>query len=101
MHSFYCAGGKIGEVAGVFLAEKHSPDAGPEAPDAVPVRPVCRLPGSGRVRQRTPGTGRRLECPVCLVRCPRVLQCSLGLSPVSTGRSGAQRPVTLRTCRPL
>jgi len=39
-------------------------DAGPEAPDAVLVRPVCRLPGSARVRHRTPGTGRRLERPV-------------------------------------
>ena len=24
---FYCAGGKFGEVTGVFLTEKHSPDA--------------------------------------------------------------------------
>ena len=61
MHIFYCAGGKIGEVAGVFLAEKHSPDAGPEAPDAMPVRPMCRLPDSARVRHQTPGTRRRLE----------------------------------------
>jgi len=27
MHIFYCADGKFGEVAGVFLIEKHSPDA--------------------------------------------------------------------------
>jgi len=32
--------GNFGEVAGLFLAEKHSPDAGPEAPDAVSVCPV-------------------------------------------------------------
>ena len=25
---FYCAGGKFGEVVGVFLTEKYSPDAG-------------------------------------------------------------------------
>jgi len=25
---FYCAGGKFGEVAEVFLTEKHSPDTG-------------------------------------------------------------------------
>ena len=61
---FYCAGGKIGEVAGVFLVEEHSPDAGSEAPDAVSECPVCRLPGSARVRHRTPGTGRKLERPV-------------------------------------
>ena len=36
MNIFYCAGGKFREVAG-------SPDAGPEAPDAVPARPVCCL----------------------------------------------------------
>jgi len=56
--------GKIGEVVGVFLTEKHSPDVGLEAQDAVSVRPVCRLPGSTRVRHWTPGTGRRLEHPV-------------------------------------
>jgi len=28
MKCFYCAGGKFREVAGVFLTEKHSPDAG-------------------------------------------------------------------------
>jgi len=27
VHIFYCAGGNFGEVVGVFLAEKHSPDA--------------------------------------------------------------------------
>ena len=65
VHIFYCAGGNFfGEVAGVFLAEEHSPDAGSEAPDAVPERPVCRLPGSARVRHRTPGTGRKLKRPV-------------------------------------
>jgi len=34
VHIFYYAGGKFGEVVA---------DAGPEAPDAVPVRPVCSL----------------------------------------------------------
>ena len=42
MQFFYCTGGKIREVAGVFLAKKHSPDAGSDAPDVVSVRPVCR-----------------------------------------------------------
>ena len=28
VHIFYYAGGKFGEVVGVFLAEKHSPNAG-------------------------------------------------------------------------
>ena len=64
MNIFYSAGGKFGEVVGVFFAKKHSPDAGSEAPDAVPVRPVYMLPGSARVRHRTPGTGRRLKRPV-------------------------------------
>ena len=35
-----------------------------KAPDAVPVRPVSRQPGSVRVRHRIIGTGRSLECPV-------------------------------------
>jgi len=64
VHIFYCAGGKIGEVTGVFLTEEHSPDAGLEAPDAVPVRPVSRQPGSVRVRHRTIDTGRSLEHPM-------------------------------------
>jgi len=64
VHNFYCTGGKFGEVVGVFLAEKHSPDASPEAPDVALVRPVCRQPGSVRVRHRTLGTGRNLERPV-------------------------------------
>ena len=58
VHFFYCAGGKIGEVAG------HSPDAGLEAPDAVPVRPVSTQPGSVRVRHQTIRTGCSLERPV-------------------------------------
>ena len=58
VHIFYCAGGKIEEVVGMFLAEEHSPDAGSEAPDAASERPVCRLPDPARVRHRTTGTGR-------------------------------------------
>ena len=42
MQFFYCDSGKIGELTGVILVEKHSSDAGAEAPDAVSVRPVCR-----------------------------------------------------------
>ena len=47
-----------------FLTEKHSPDAGSEAPDAVSLRSVCRQPSSVRVRHRTVGIGRRLERPM-------------------------------------
>ena len=78
--------GKFVEVAGVFLAEEHSPDAGSEAPDAVSERPVCSLPDSIRVRHRTIGTGRWLERPVVRVRCAGVLRPSLRMGPVSTGR---------------
>ena len=84
-----------------FLAEEHSPDADSEAPDAVPVRPVSRQPDSVRVRHRTIGTGRSLERPVVSVRCAGFLRPSLGVSPVSTGRSGGSRPVTLRVCGAL
>jgi len=34
------------------------------APDTESERPVQSVPGSARVRHRTPGTGRRLERPV-------------------------------------
>ena len=91
VHIFYCAGGKFGEDAGVFLAEEHSADAGSEAPDAVSERPVCRLPDSVRVRHRTIGTGRSLERPVVCVRSEEVLQTSLRMSPVITGRLGCVR----------
>ena len=105
MHIFYCAGGKIGEVAGV------SPDAGPQAPDAVLVRPVCSLSGSARVRHRTPGTGRQVGASSVLspvssrfallprfksvVRCSvsgdlARLQTSLCLRPVCTGHVRCQ-----------
>jgi len=38
--SFYCAGGKFGEVVGVFLAENHSPELALVASDAEPMRLV-------------------------------------------------------------
>ena len=82
MHIFYCAGGKFGEVAGVFLAEKHSPDA------------ECRGTGrwsraSGVVSVVQVCTGRTGVSPVLSVRCEGFLQPSLRTSPVSTGPSGA------------
>jgi len=62
VHIFYCAGGKFGEVAGVFLSRKHSPDA------------LCggigRWPlASGVLSGATEGTGRTRESPVLSVRC--------------------------------
>jgi len=94
--------------------EKHSPDAGPEAPDAVPVRPVCRLPGSARVRHQTPGTRHRLERPVSTRFALRpgfkfnehrtvrrsasgalhFLRTSMSLRPMCTGESGANKKGT-------
>jgi len=57
-----CAGGKFGAVAGVFFAEKHSPDA------------ECG------------GTGRWPQCPVCLtllgLSTGRGLSASDGVHPV-------------------
>ena len=105
--------------AGVFLAEKHSQDAGPEASDVVSVHPVCRQPGTVRVRHRTlacasdgvrPVSGRFAVLPGFksgehrTVRCsasgdPSNLQTSLSLGPVCTGRVRwqlAQRPVLCR-----
>jgi len=56
------------------------------APDAESERPVQTVPGPVRVRHRTIGTGRWLECPVVRVRCAGVLRPSLRMGPVSTGR---------------
>jgi len=110
MHIFYCAGGKFGEIAGVFLAEQHPPDAGLEAPDAVSVCPVCRQClaqlGLGTRRRLDPVGASGVLSPVfCIfailsgyetgehrtVRCsasgdPASLQTSLSFSPVSTRR---------------
>ena len=77
MHIFYCAGGKFEEVAGVFLAEKHSPDAGAgsterwsRASGVVTVAQVC--------------TGRTGVSPVLSVRCAG------GLATLSAHESGVQ-----------
>jgi len=62
MHIFYCAGGKFGEVAGMFLTEKHSQDAGPGGTGRrACVSDVLSVPGPARVKHWTPGTGRRLD----------------------------------------
>ena len=83
MPIFYCADGKFGEVAGVFLAEKHSPDAGvgstgrwSRASGVVSVAQVC--------------TGRTGVSPVLSVRCAG------GLATLSAHESGEHR--TLRVC---
>jgi len=93
VHIFYCAGGKIGEVAGVFLAEKHSPDAGAgstgrwsRASGVVSVAQVC--------------TGCTGVSPVLSVRCAD------GLATLSVHESGEHRtlrvrPVTVRVCGAL
>jgi len=54
MHIFYCAGEKFGEVAGVHRT------LATEAPDAESTG-VLSVPGSVRIRHRTPGTGRGLN----------------------------------------
>jgi len=72
VYIFYCAGGKFWRSRGSFFAEKHSPDIGPKAMDAMPVRPVYKLPGSTRVRHRT-----------------------------QVGASGVLSPVSARFCKPL
>jgi len=94
----------------VFLAEEHSPDAGPKAPDAVSVHSVCRLPGSARVRHRTQaGASGVLSLVLCIFALlpgfksgehrtvqssasgdPTRLQTSLCLRPVCTGRVRCQ-----------
>ena len=69
MNIFYSTGGKFAEVAGLFFAEKHSPDAGPEAPDAVPVRLLYTMPGTARVRHRTQAEASGVLSPVSARFC--------------------------------
>jgi len=83
VHIFYCAGGNFGEVAGVFLAEKHSPDAGvgstgrgSRASGVVSVVQVC--------------TGRTGVSPVLSVRCVG------GLATLSAHESGEHRTLRVR-----
>ena len=122
MYIFYCADGNFGEVAGVFFAEKHSPDAlrvgtgrwllasgvlsgVAECTGRTGVSPVLSVRYTGCLAQLGLGTGRQAPDADWSVRCSEsgvraVLQTSLDMSPVSTGRSGAQRPVTPRVCMP-
>ena len=83
MYIFYCAGGKFGEVAGVFLAEKHSPDA------------ECRGTGrwsraSGVVSVVQVCTGHTGVSPVLSVRCAD------GLATLSARESGEHRTLRVR-----
>ena len=98
-----------------FSLRKHSPDAGSEASDAVSERPVCRLPGSARVRHRTQAGASGAMSPVSarfanLSGCesgehrtvrwlasgdPASLRSSLRMSPVCCSASGALQ-VTVR-----
>ena len=89
MYIFYCAGGKFGEVAGVFFTEKHSPDALRGGTGRWPLTSGV-LSG---VAERTGCTG---ESPVLNVRCAGVLQTSLGMSPVSTGCTGESPVLSVR-----
>ena len=83
MYIFYCAGGKFGEVAKVFLAEKHSPNAGvgctgrwSRVSGVVSVAQVC--------------TGRTGVSPMLSVRCAG------GLATLSALESGEHRTLRVR-----
>ena len=76
-----------------------------EAPDAVSVRPVCSQClaqlGLG-IGHQAPDAGLSLFVrPVVRVWCAVRLPTSLHVRPVSTGQSGAQRPVIEHLYRPL
>ena len=83
MHIFYCAGGNFGEVAGVFLRRKHSPDALRGGTGRWPL-------ASGVLSGATDCTGRTGESPVLSVRCEGVL------ATLSAHESGGARPVCER-----
>jgi len=100
----------IAPVGNLEKSRECSPDVGPEAPDAVSVRPVCRLPSSARVRHRTQAGVSSVLSPVSArfallpgsksgehrtVRCSASgdrasLQTSLSFSPMCIGRVRCQ-----------
>jgi len=84
VHIFYCAGEKFGEVAGVFLCWKHSPDAQRRGTGRWPL-------ASGVLSGVAECTGCTGVSPVPSVQCEGVLLPSQRMSPVSTGRSGCVR----------
>ena len=83
MHIFYCAGGKFGEVTGVFLTEKHSPDALRGGTGRWPL-------ASGVLSGIAECTGRTGVSPVLSVRCAG------GLATLSTHESGEHRTLWVR-----
>jgi len=95
VHIFYCAGGKFGEVAGVFLAHR---TLASRAPDAESERPVQTVPGPARVRHWTTGTGRGPVRPVVRVRCEvrfaELSEFKSGEHWTQRGASGGVSPVT-------
>ena len=80
---FYCAGGRFGEVAGVFLSRKHSPDALRGGTGRWPL-------ASGVLSGAAECTGRTGESPVLSVRCAG------GLVTLSAHESGEHRTLRVR-----
>jgi len=61
VYIFYCTSGKFREVMGVFLTEKHSPDAVLRGTERWTLASgVLSVPGSAKVKHRTHYTGRRV-----------------------------------------
>ena len=80
---FYCAGGNFGEVAGVFLTEKHSPDALRGGTGRWPL-------AFGVLSGATECTGRTGESLVLSVRCAG------GLATLFAHESGEHRTLKVR-----
>ena len=80
---FYCAGGKFGEVVGVFLSRKHSSDALRGGTGRWPL-------ASGVLSGAAECTGRTAESPVLSVRCAG------GLATLSAHESGEHRTLRVR-----
>ena len=83
MHIFYYAGGKFGEVTGVFLTEKHSPDALRGGTGRWPL-------ASGVLSGVAECTGRTGVSPVLSVRC------ASGLATLSAHESGEHQMLWVR-----
>ena len=83
MHIFDCAGGKFGEVAGVFLSEKHSANALRGGTGRWPL-------ASGVLLGVAECTGRNGVSPVLSVRCVG------GLATLSAHEYGEHRTLRVR-----
>ena len=93
MHIFYCADGKFGEVMGVFLAKKHSPDVVHKGTGCVRCYVDVWPESAKHTRRPTPDTGDLLCASLVLVSVSALDYVVFWQGTGRSGVSGAPRPV--------